>query len=78
MDTTYIERYEASRLVHVPAGVRVIWQGRAGTVIYGNLPSVWAPGGTGTVSLQFDNYRPGVDQYAEVFADEVTIMEEGI
>ena len=78
MGNTYTGRYEASRLIPVPAGVRVIWQGRAGTVIQGNLPSVWVPEGTGTVSLQFDNYRPGVDQYAEVFADEVTIMEEGV
>ena len=78
MDATYTGRYEASRLTHVPAGVRVIWQGRTGTVIQGNLPSVWVPEGTGTVSLRFDNYRPGVNQYAEVFADEVTIMEEGI
>ena len=78
MSNTYTGRYEASRLFPVQAGARVIWQGRVGTVIYGNLPSVWAPEGTGTVSLRFDNYRPGMNQYAEVFADEVTIMEEGI
>lgn len=73
-----LRRNETSRLVPVPVGTRVIWQGRVGTVIYDNLPRMWAPEGTGTVSIQFDNYRPDVNQYAEVFADEITIMEEGI
>ena len=70
----YAARYSRAQLVRIPSGSRIEWQGRAGTVTHGNMPSEWVPDGSATVSVTFDYYGRGLTRYAEVFADEVTLL----